>query len=209
MTILRDPVRRRSTFPTYLSRAQEEQAEKCGICILTFSVCQMFNGVQSGLVLDKRKQNTHPCCSFITLTHWTCVCICVKCRKREEGKEGAGYSCSTIKTTRFFVSYVCFLSQLCLHPPVHTETRGEKKTHPSPLWRRRAKGWVLDFFFPKIGTHALYVWYCLHAFPPIAWAGPAWRAGRKTAVQQPLMFLFYGPMSTHCLLSPFVVPLPN
>lgn len=209
MTILRDPVRRRSTFPTYLSRTQEEQAEKCGICILTFSVCQMFNGVQSGLVLDKRKQNTHPCCSFITLTHWTCVCICVKCRKREEGKEGAGYSCSTIKTTRFlFPTCVFFPNYACTLQ--FTQKRGEKKkTHPSPLWRRRAKGWVLDFFFPKIGTHALYVWYCLHAFPPIAWAGPAWRAGRKTAVQQPLMFLFYGPMSTHCLLSPFVVPLPN
>lgn len=209
MTILRDPVRRRSTFPTYLSRAQEEQAEKCGICILTFSVCQMFNGVQSGLVLDKRKQNTHPCCSFITLTHWTCVCICVKCRKREEGKEGAGYSCSTIKTTHVFCFLRVFSFPIMLAPSSSHRNEGRKKTHPSPLWRRRAKGWVLDFFFPKIGTHALYVWYCLHAFPPIAWAGPAWRAGRKTAVQQPLMFLFYGPMSTHCLLSPFVVPLPN
>lgn len=49
------------------------------------------------------------CVSFffflITLSQWTCVHICVKRRKREEGKEGAGHSCTTIKTAHVF----CFL----------------------------------------------------------------------------------------------------
>lgn len=34
---------------------------------------------------------------------------------------------------------------------------------------------------PNIGPHALYVWHCLCAFPPIARAALTWRAGKKTA----------------------------
>lgn len=135
MTILRDPVRRRSTFPTYLSKAQEEQAEKCGICVLTFSVCQMFNGVQSGLVLDKRKQNKTPI-RVVLLSHLPTEHVCAFVSNAGNGRRARREQGTVVQRSKphmFFVSYVCFLSQLCLHPPVHTETRGEKKTHPSPL----------------------------------------------------------------------------
>lgn len=173
----------------------------CAKCLMECRVCWCWT---------KKKQ---PPIRVILLSHLPPEHVCAFVSNAGNGRRARREQGTVVQRSKphmFFVSYMCFLSQLCLNPLVHTETRGEKKTHPSPLWRRRAaKGWVLDFFFPKIGTHALYVWYCLHAFPPIAWAGPAWRAGRKTAVRQPLMFLFYGPMSTHCLLSPFVVPLPN
>lgn len=150
MTILWDPVRRRSTFPTYLSKAQEEQAEKCGICILTFSVCQMFNGVQSGLVLDKRKKTKHPSVLFFYHTYPLNMCVHL-CQMQETGGGQGGSRVQLFNDQ----NHTCFLFPTCVFFPNYawtlqfTQKRGEKKkTHPSPLWRRRAaKGWVLDFFF--------------------------------------------------------------
>lgn len=86
----------------------------------------------------------------------------------------------------FFVSYMCFLSQL--HSKIWvTQKKTEKKKHP-PHQRWRARRWAEEdggtyFFSKKKGPHAFHVRYCLCAFPPIAGAGPAWRAGKKR--QQP------------------------
>lgn len=56
--------------------------------------------------------------------------MCVHLCQMQETGGGQGRSRVQLfndQNHTFFVSYVCFLSQLCLHPPVHTETRGEKK----------------------------------------------------------------------------------
>lgn len=142
--------------------------------------------------------------------------MCARLCQTQETGGGRGYSCSTIKTTRVFCLLHVFSFPITLEPSSshrkEERERKKQKTSFSSLTKESRKGvggWVMELFFSKTGTHALYVWYCLCAFPPIARAGPAWRAGRKTAARQPLMFMFYGPMSTHCLLSPFVVPVPN
>lgn len=82
------------------------------------------------------------------------------------------------KPHMFFVSYMCFLSQLCSN---HIEKRREENTSfSSSTMESKEVGGRL--FMPKIGPHALHVWYSLCAFPPIAWAGLTWRAGKR---QQP------------------------
>lgn len=53
---------------------------------------------------------------LITLIQWTCGHICIKRRKQEEGKKGAGYSCTTIKTAHVF----CFLHVFSF--PKHAQT---------------------------------------------------------------------------------------
>lgn len=84
----------------------------------------------------------------------------------------------------FFVSYMCFSF------PNYAQTskshRKEKKN--LLLIKDGEQGGVcvggyffVVVFYPssKIRPHALYVWYCLCAFPPIARAALAWRAGKK------------------------------
>lgn len=77
-----------------------------------------------------------PCYSFITFTQWTCVHICVKCRKQEEGKEGVGYSYTTIKTAHVF----CFLH--VFFPNYAWTSESHRKKHPSSRQWRRARWWV-------------------------------------------------------------------
>lgn len=88
--------------------------------------CLMEWAVRS--VLDKNPL----CYSFITLTKWTCVCICVKCRNREEGKKGAGYSCTTIKTTRYLFPACVFSPNYAGNSESHRKEEGKK--HNSPHW---------------------------------------------------------------------------
>lgn len=149
MTILRDPVRRRSTFPTYLSKAQEAQAEKCGICILTFSVCQMFNGVQSGLVLDK-KTKKHPSVLFFYHTYPLNMCVHL-CQMQETGGGQGGSRVQLFNDQ----NHTCFLFPTCVFFPNYawtlqfTQKRGEKKknTSFSSLTKESSKGVGARLFF--------------------------------------------------------------
>lgn len=76
------------------------------------------------------------------------------------------------KPHMFFVSYMCFLSQLCPNLRV-TQKRGGRKTHPSPHRRWRARRWEEEeegglrvSFFPK-NSLMLFMFgiVCVH-FPP-------------------------------------------
>lgn len=177
---------------------RQRQQRDVGIAFLRFLCAKCLMEWRGGWCRTKTL-------SVILLSHLPTEHVCAFVSNAGNGRRARRERDTVVHRSKphmFFVSYMCFLSQLCLNLRV---TQKRKKSHPSPHRRRRAKG----LFFSKTGPHALYVWYCLCAFPPIAWAGMACRAGKKPAAGQTLMFMFYGPMSTHCLLSPFVVPLPN
>lgn len=59
---------------------------------------------------------------------------------RRRARRERGTVVQRSKPHMFFVSYMCFLSQLCSNLQV-TQKRGGKKTHPSPHRRWRACRW--------------------------------------------------------------------
>ena len=142
----------------------------------------MFNG---GGGERKGRCRTKPPVLFFYHTYPMNMCAHL-CQTQETGG-GQGGSVVQLYNDQ---NRTCFLFPTCVFFPNYAQTskslrkEAEKKTHPSPHQPWRACRWGGAHPPPpkkKLGPHALYVWHCLCAFPPIARAALAWRAGKKTA----------------------------